>query len=279
MLLKTTIDKLITLALEEDITYLDVATDFTFDDSHSSSAKIIAKDDGVVCGSEIAARVFTLLDEGCKTQIIKKDGESVKTGDTILTVSGSTRTLLKGERTALNILGHLSGICSLTSSLVNAAREVNPSVMVVDTRKTTPMLRLFEKYAVLMGGGNNHRFNLSDGAMLKDTHIDALGGIESAVKAIKSKCGHMIKTEVEARNLDEVSQALNAGADVIMLDNMSIADMKTAVALVDGKAITEASGMITLEKIKEIAETGVDVISSGSMVYNAKRLDVSMKIV
>jgi len=279
MLLKTTIDKFITLALEEDITYLDVATDFTFDGAHSSSAKIIAKDDGVVCGGEIAARVFTLLDESCDAKILKQDGESVKSGETILSVSGSTKALLKGERTALNILGHLSGICSLTASLVEAAREVNPSVVVVDTRKTTPMLRVFEKYAVLMGGGNNHRFNLSDGAMLKDTHIDALGGIESAVRAIKLKCGHMIKTEVEARDLDEVSQALTAGADVIMLDNMSIADMKTAVALVDGKAITEASGNITLEKIKEIASAGVDVISSGSMVYNAKRLDVSMKIV
>ena len=279
MLLKTTIDKLITLALDEDITYLDVATDFTFDDTHSSSAKIIAKEDGVVCGSEIAARVFVLLDDGCDVQIIKQDGDSVKNGETIFTVSGSTKALLKGERTALNILGHLSGICSQTALLVGAAREVNPNVMVVDTRKTTPMLRVFEKYAVLAGGGHNHRFNLSDGAMLKDTHIDALGGIESAVKAIKSKCGHMIKTEVEARNLDEVSKALSVGADVIMLDNMSIADMKSAVALVEGKAITEASGLITLEKIKDIASSGVDVISSGAMVYNAKRLDVSMKIV
>ena len=279
VLLHNTIDKLIETALSEDITYLDIATDFTFDDGNRSTAQIIAKSDGVVCGGEISGRVFALLDGSCKADVRIKDGNAVKKGETILTVSGLTKALLKGERTALNILGHLSGIATQTSLFVNAAREVNPNVIVVDTRKTTPTLRVFEKYAVMTGGGRNHRFNLSDGAMLKDTHIDAFGGIENAARAIKSKCGHMIKIEVEARNLDEVKQAAASGADVIMLDNMSVSDMKAAVDFVDGRAITEASGNITLDGIAEIASTGVDIISSGSMVYNAKRLDVSMKIV
>jgi len=270
------VDDIIKKAISEDINYVDVTTDYLIDDNSETSAYFVAKDSGVVCGIEIAMRVFELLDSSVSYEILISDGSAVKKGDIIATMKGSAAALLKGERTALNLLQHLSGIATATNKCVKLCEGTNASV--AETRKTLPGLRALQKYAVTVGGGKNHRFNLSDAAMLKDNHIDACGGIENAVKKLRSKTGHMLKIEVEVRDFKELDLALKAGADVIMLDNMSCEQMTEAVKIIGGRAKTEASGNITLDNIAEVAKTGVDVISMGALTHSVKAFDISMKI-
>lgn len=276
MLNKFYIDSLIKTALLEDINYIDVSADILIPENQRNDSYFIAKDDGVLCGLDCAMRVFSLLDETFEFNALKKDGDTVKKGDIIVEFNGKTRELLKGERTALNIIQHMSGIATATSKAVELCNGTKASV--ADTRKTLPGLRALQKYAVACGGGRNHRFNLSDGAMLKDNHIDAGGGIIPAVETLRSKLGHMVKIEVETRNEDEVRQAVSAGADVIMLDNMTCEQMAKAVKIIDGKALTEASGNITLANIAEVAKTGVDIISLGALTHSVKAFDISMKM-
>lgn len=270
------IDDIIITALKEDINYIDVTTDYLIPDESVSEAYYVAKDDGVLCGIDIAERVFEILDEKIVFDKKISDGEKVKKGDIIAEMKGSTKTLLKGERTALNLLQHLSGIASATNRCVEKVKGTNAQI--TDTRKTLPGLRALQKYAVTVGGGKNHRFNLSDGAMLKDNHIDAGGGISSTVKTLRGKIGHMVKIEVEVRNLDELREAISAGADIIMLDNMSYDEMKEAVKINDGNKLLEASGNVTEENIRDVAETGVDIISLGALTHSVKCFDISMKI-
>mgnify|MGYP004648233015 FL=1 len=275
-LTSTYVDNIINTALAEDINYMDVTTDNLLSPEHTSSAYYIAKDSGVLCGIDIAKRVFELVGGNVDFETLIHDGEKVQKGDIIAKMKGSTVTLLKGERTALNILQHLSGIATATNKCAELIAGTNASV--TDTRKTLPGLRAMQKYAVTVGGGKNHRFNLSDGAMLKDNHIDAYGGITQAVTALRKKIGHMVKIEVEVRNLDELREALAVGCEVIMLDNMNCDEMKKAVEINNGKALLEASGNVTSENIRNIAETGVDIISLGALTHSVKCFDISMRI-
>ena len=270
------IDDIIKKAILEDINYIDAATDYLLDENAQTSAYFVSKDDGVLCGIDIAMRVFQLLDDKIEFTLHKRDGDEVSKGDLIAEMSGNAAALLKGERTALNILQHLSGIATATNACVKLV--VGTGASVAETRKTLPGLRALQKYAVTVGGGKNHRYNLSDAAMIKDNHIDACGGIKGAVSKFRSKAGHMIKVEVEVRNFDELYEALEAGADVIMLDNMNCEQMTEAVKIIDGRAKTEASGNITLNNIAEVAKTGVDVISLGALTHSVKAFDISMKI-
>lgn len=270
------IDKIITTALEEDIHYVDVTTDYLLDDSHTSEAYYLAKDSGVLCGIDIAKQVFELAGGNVEMKILKKDGETVEKGDILAMMKGSTRTLLKGERTALNILQHMSGIATATAECV--ALVAGTRAQITDTRKTLPGLRQLQKYAVTVGGGKNHRYNLSDGAMLKDNHIDAYGSITGAVQALRKKIGHMVKIELEVRTLAELEEALAAGVEIIMLDNMSCEEMRKAVAMTNGKVLLEASGNVTKENIRAVAETGVDIISLGALTHSVKCFDISMRI-
>ena len=269
------VDDIIKTALSEDINYIDSTTDLLIDPSDVSEAYFIAKAEGVVAGLDVALRVFELLDE--KVEITRRtaDGKEVKKGDIIAEFRGRTTALLKGERTALNLLQHMSGIATYTNKCVKLVNGTNASIC--DTRKTLPGLRPLQKYSVVMGGGKNHRYNLSDAAMLKDNHIDAYGGITPAVKALREKAGHMLKIEVETRSFEELNEALSVGADVIMLDNMSCADMKKAVEIAGGRAKLEASGNITMENIAEVAKTGVDIISLGALTHSVTAFDISMK--
>ncbi|HIZ20987.1 MAG TPA: carboxylating nicotinate-nucleotide diphosphorylase [Firmicutes bacterium] len=270
------VDDVIKTALNEDINYIDTTTDLMIPEDSRSAARFLAKAEGVLCGMDVALRVFALLDPTFRAAVYKKDGDRVRPGDVIAEVEGATRSLLKGERTALNLLQHLSGVATATDRCVQIVRGTRASI--ADTRKTLPGLRFLQKYAVTVGGGRNHRFNLSDGAMLKDNHIDAAGGITAAVRAIRGRLGHMVKLEVETRSLDEVREALAAGADVIMLDNMDCAAMAEAVRLADGRVPLEASGGITAETLRAVAETGVDIISIGALTHSVKALDISLKI-
>ena len=270
------VDDLIKAAIKEDIHYLDTTTDLMIPEESRSTARFMAKAEGVVCGLEVALRVFQLLDDSFTYQVRLPEGSEVKPGDIIAELEGRTRFLLKGERTALNLLQHMSGVATATRRAVKLVEGTPASI--TDTRKTLPGLRALQKYAVTVGGGKNHRFNLSDGAMLKDNHIDAAGGIPQAVAAIRDRLGHMVKLEVETRNLEEVWQALEAGADVIMMDNMDCAAMAEAVRLVDGRALLEASGGITDDTLRAVAETGVDIISIGALTHSVKAMDISMKI-
>ncbi|MDE6021099.1 MAG: carboxylating nicotinate-nucleotide diphosphorylase [Ruminococcus sp.] len=270
------IDKIITTALEEDIHYVDVASDYLLSDEHKTQAYYVAKDDGVLCGISIAKRVFELVGGEFEMEILINDGSRVKKGDIIARMNGQTKTLLKGERTALNILQHMSGIATATRRCVDLVEGTNAKI--TDTRKTLPGLRQLQKYAVTVGGGRNHRYNLSDGAMLKDNHIDAYGSITGAVNALREKIGHMVKIEVEVRNLEELREALDVKTEIIMLDNMSCEDMKKAVEITNGQALLEASGNVTEANIRSIAETGVDIISLGALTHSVKCFDISMKI-
>ena len=274
--LQMEIDSIIINAIKEDINYIDVTTDYLISDDSVSTAKFVAKDSGVLCGIDIALRVFTLLSDKTEFEIKRRDGDKVEKGDIIATITGKTKVLLKGERTALNLLQHLSGIATMTNRLVNLAEGTNATI--ADTRKTLPGLRSLQKYAVTVGGGKNHRYNLSDCAMLKDTHLDAYGSITNAVSALREKLGHTVMIEVETRNLEEVRKALNAGADIIMLDNMDCETMREAVKIVSGKAKLEASGNVTEETIVSIAKTGVDIISVGAITHSVKAFDISMRI-
>lgn len=270
------IDELIKKAITEDINYIDVSSAYLFGDDDRTEAYFVSKADGVLCGIEVALRVFSLLDNTLEYKLYKHDGDEIKTGDLIAEFSGKTLKLLEGERTALNLLQHMSGVASMTNAAVKAIEGTDSTI--ADTRKTLPGLRAIQKYAVTCGGGHNHRYNLSDAAMLKDNHIDAGGGITKTVKALRAKIGHTVKIEVETRTLDEVREAVAAGADIIMLDNMSLETMQEAVRIIDGKALTEASGNVTLENIKTVAEAGVNIISMGAITHSVKAFDISMRI-
>lgn len=276
MLNQMYVDNLIKTALLEDINYIDVTTDYLIDEDQEGAAQFLAKADGVLCGLDVALRVFELLQPDFKAEVFKKDGDVLEKGDIIAKVYGKTRTILKGERTALNLIQHMSGIATATNEAVKLVEGTKASI--VDTRKTLPGMRPLQKYAVTVGGGKNHRYNLSDAAMLKDNHVDAGGGITNAVKKLKSKLGHMTKVELEVRTLDELREALSVDVDVIMLDNMSNEMMAEAVKITDGKAILEASGGITAETLRGVAETGVDIISIGALTHSVKAFDISLKI-
>ncbi|WP_294408763.1 carboxylating nicotinate-nucleotide diphosphorylase [uncultured Ruminococcus sp.] len=275
-LMQFQIDDIIKAALLEDINYVDVTTDYLVDEDAVSTAKYVAKDEGILCGIDVAMRVFQLLDENVKTEILIHDGEKVQKGDIIAKITGSTRALLKGERTALNLVQHMSGIATATNKCVELVKGTKASI--ADTRKTLPGLRVIQKYAVTVGGGRNHRYNLSDCAMLKDTHLDAYGSMTGAVKALRERMGHTVKIEVEVSNLEQLNEALELGVEIIMLDNMSNADMAEAVKITNGRALLEASGNVTAETIRDIAETGVDIISLGALTHSVKAFDISMKI-
>ncbi|NLZ45186.1 MAG: carboxylating nicotinate-nucleotide diphosphorylase [Clostridiales bacterium] len=277
LLMQFQIDDIIKSALIEDINYIDVTTDYLIEEDSTSTAKYVAKDSGVLCGIDMAMRVFELLDKDFSARIFIKDGQAVEKGDVIAEFKGKTRALLKGERTALNIVQHLSGISTATNKCVELVAGTNTSI--AETRKTLPGLRAIQKYAVTVGGGKNHRYNLSDCAMLKDTHLDAYGSIANAVNALRSKMGHTTKIEVEVQNLEQLEEALEVGCEIIMLDNMTCEEMSKAVAITAGRAKLEASGNVTSKTIKEIAETGVDIISMGALTHSVKAFDISMKMI
>lgn len=270
------VDDVIKNAIKEDINYIDEATAFVIPEDSVTSARFVSKADGVLCGIEIAARVFTLLDPKVEVELLKKDGDEIKKGDLIARFKGKTQALLMGERTALNLVQHLSGVATQTHTAVKLTEGTGVSI--ADTRKTLPGLRAMQKYAVMCGGGKNHRFNLSDAAMLKDNHIDAGGGILKTVEKLRRHIGHTVKIEVETRTLDEVKEAVEANADIIMLDNMTADETAECVKYIDGRALTEASGNITLENIREKAQCGVDIISMGSLTHSVTAFDISMRI-
>lgn len=275
-LMQFQIDDIIKNALLEDINYVDVTTDYLVDDNSVSTAKYVSKDDGVLCGIDVALRVFDLLDDNMTHKVYIHDGQKVKKGDIIAEITGSTRALLKGERTALNLVQHMSGIATATNKCVELVKGTKASI--ADTRKTLPGLRVLQKYAVTVGGGRNHRYNLSDCAMLKDTHLDAYGSMTNAVNVLREKMGHTVKIEVEVSDFEQLKEALDLGVEVIMLDNMSNEDMAKAVEITDGRAKLEASGNVTAETISNIAKTGVDIISLGAITHSVKAFDISMKI-
>lgn len=276
-LMQFQIDDIIKTALLEDINYIDVTTDMLVSDDAVSTAKYVSKDEGVLCGIEVALRVFKLLDDRVSFRIFIHDGEVVQKGDIIAEITGPTRALLKGERTALNLVQHMSGIATATNKCVQLIAGTKASV--ADTRKTLPGLRAIQKYAVTVGGGKNHRYNLSDCAMLKDTHLDAYGSMTGAVNALREKVGHTVKIEVEVANMEMLKEALDLGVEIIMLDNMSNEEMAEAVKLTNGRALLEASGNVTEKTIRGIAETGVDIISLGALTHSVKAFDISMKMV
>lgn len=268
-------DKLIKSALAEDITSEDVSTNAIIRKYTKGTARLLCKQDGVICGLPVFERTFKLLDEGTQVVFYAQDGDRVKKGDLLAEVTGDIRVILSGERTALNYLQRMSGIATYTSQVVELLKGSKTKLL--DTRKTTPNMRVFEKYAVRVGGGNNHRYNLSDGVLLKDNHIGAAGSVTRAVQMAKEYAPFVRKIEVEVENLEMCREALDAGADIIMLDNMSVADMKEAVKMIGGRALTECSGNVTRENIKNIIETGVDFVSSGALTHSAPILDVSLK--
>ena len=273
--MKMQADQLIRMALQEDITSEDVSTNAVMPTATKGTVDLIAKEDGVVAGLDIYARVFTILDEKTEIDFYCKDGDEVKKGDLMATVTGDIRVLLSGERVALNYLQRMSGIATYTRQVAKLLEGSN--VTLLDTRKTTPNCRVFEKYAVRVGGGCNHRYNLSDGVLLKDNHIGAAGSVTKAVQMAKAYAPFVRKIEIEVETLDQVKEAVEAGADIIMLDNMTPEVMKQAVELIDGRAQTECSGNITKENIQKIREIGVDFVSSGALTHSAPILDISMK--
>ncbi|MGE5543804.1 MAG: carboxylating nicotinate-nucleotide diphosphorylase [Bacillota bacterium] len=271
------IDRIIRQALNEDIGHRDITTDNLIPPDHQSQGVFYVKQEGIVAGIQVAERVFQLLDPEIVFTVLKDDGEQVLEGEEIARISGKTRTLLTGERVALNFLQHMSGIATKTYDLVDRVRHF--PVKIVDTRKTIPGLRILEKYAVRVGGGHNHRFGLFDGVLIKDNHIRAAGGIAEAVHTIKHNISHLTRIEVEVENLEQLREALAAGADVILLDNMDPEIMKEAVRITGGRAILEASGGITQDNLVEIAKTGVDLISMGALTHSAVALDISFDII
>lgn len=272
---KKQIDKIVLNALEEDMPYGDVTTDNLIPEEDVTEAKFIAKADGVIAGTPVAARVFELIDSRISIEILKNDGDKVSKGDIIAILNGPTAGILKGERTALNLMQRLSGIATRTNVFTELVKDYKVSV--ADTRKTTPGLRYLEKYAVRCGGGRNHRYSLSDAVMLKDNHIAAGGGIIPAVAKVRANIPHTVKIEVEVEDMEMVRQAVESGADIIMLDNMNEAAMAEAVKYIDGRALVEASGDVTEERIRAIAETGVDIISIGRITHSVKALDISLR--
>lgn len=272
---KLNVDNLILMALQEDISSEDVTTNAIMREEKLGMAQLICKQNGVIAGLSVFQRVFELLDENTKVTMYCKDGDEVKNGDLLAEVTGDIRVLLSGERTALNYLQRMSGIASYTRTVSKMLEGSKTKLL--DTRKTTPNMRIFEKYAVKVGGGYNHRYNLSDGILIKDNHIGAAGGVKEAVMLAKEYAPFVRKIEVEVENLDMLKEALEAGADIIMLDNMTDDDMREAVRLTNGKAETECSGNITKENIARIIDIGVDYVSSGALTHSAPILDVSLK--
>lgn len=273
--MKLNADKLIMQALEEDITSEDVTTNAVMRHPQQGEVQLLCKQDGVIAGLDVFKRVFELLDETTQVVFYVKDGDAVKKGDLLAVVKGDIRVLLSGERTALNYLQRMSGIATYTRSIADLLKDSKTKLL--DTRKTTPNNRIFEKYAVKVGGGYNHRYNLSDGVLLKDNHIGAAGGVKEAVTMAKEYASFVRKIEVEVENLDMVREAVEAGADIIMLDNMTPEMMKEAVRIIDGRAETECSGNVTLENVARLTDIGVDYISSGALTHSAPILDVSLK--
>mgnify|MGYP002766024524 FL=1 len=274
-------DKFIKLALEEDISSEDVTTNSVMPDYKKGEVQLICKEDGIIAGLSVFERVFTMLDPATEVKYAEyngrpvKDGDKVTKGELLAVVTGDIRVLLSGERTALNYLQRMSGIATYTNKV--AALLEGTGIKLLDTRKTGPCMRIFEKYAVKVGGGNNHRYNLSDGVLLKDNHIDAAGGVKEAIMAAKEYAPFVRKIEVETENLDMVKEAVEAGADIIMLDNMSPEDMEEAVKYIDGRAETECSGNITKENIEKIKNIGIDYVSSGALTHSAPIMDLSLK--
>lgn len=273
--MKMQADKLIRMALQEDITSEDVSTNAVMRSAVKGTVDLIAKEDGIIAGLDVYARVFQILDEKTEISFNFKDGEAVKKGDLLGTVTGDIRVLLSGERVALNYLQRMSGIATYTKQVSKLLE--GSKVTLLDTRKTTPNCRVFEKYAVRIGGGCNHRYNLSDGVLLKDNHIGAAGSAAKAVAMAKEYAPFVRKIEIEVETMEQVKEAVEAGADIIMLDNMTPEMMKEAVELIAGRAQTECSGNITKENIAKILETGVDFVSSGALTHSAPILDISMK--
>ena len=273
--MKMQADKLICMALQEDITSEDVSTNAVMRSAVKGTVDLIAKEDGIIAGLDVYARVFQILDEKTEISFNFKDGDAVKKGDLLGTVTGDIRVLLSGERVALNYLQRMSGIATYTKQVSKLLE--GSKVTLLDTRKTTPNCRVFEKYAVRIGGGCNHRYNLSDGVLLKDNHIGAAGSVAKAVAMAKEYAPFVRKIEIEVETMDQVKEAVEAGADIIMLDNMTPEMMKEAVELIAGRAQTECSGNITKENIAKILETGVDFVSSGALTHSAPILDISMK--
>lgn len=274
-------DKFIKLALEEDISSEDVTTNSVMPDYKKGEVQLICKEDGIIAGLSVFERVFTMLDPATEVKYAEyngrpvKDGDKVTNGQLLAVVTGDIRVLLSGERTALNYLQRMSGIATYTNNV--AALLEGTGIKLLDTRKTGPCMRIFEKYAVKVGGGNNHRYNLSDGVLLKDNHIDAAGGVKEAIMAAKEYAPFVRKIEVETENLDMVKEAVEAGADIIMLDNMSPEQMEEAVKYIDGRAETECSGNITKENIEKIKNIGIDYVSSGALTHSAPIMDLSLK--
>lgn len=273
--MKLNADKLIMMALQEDITSEDVSTNAVMPKAQKGKVDLICKQDGIIAGLDVYARVFTLLDDSTEVEFFCKDGDEVKAGQLMGIVTGDIRVLLSGERVALNYLQRMSGIATYTHEVAELLKGSKTTLL--DTRKTTPNCRIFEKYAVRVGGGSNHRCNLSDGVLLKDNHIGAAGSITNAVRMAKEYAPFVRKIEVEVETLDQVKEAVEAGADIIMLDNMTTDQMRAAIDLIDGRAETECSGNVTKENIERLISLGVDYISSGALTHSSPIMDISMK--
>ena len=273
--MKLNADKLIMMALQEDITSEDVSTNAVMPKAQKGKVDLICKQDGIIAGLDVYARVFTLLDDSTEVEFFCKDGDEVKAGQLMGAVTGDIRVLLSGERVALNYLQRMSGIATYTHEVAELLKGSKTTLL--DTRKTTPNCRIFEKYAVRVGGGSNHRYNLSDGVLLKDNHIGAAGSITNAVRMAKEYAPFVRKIEVEVETLDQVKEAVEAGADIIMLDNMTTDQMRAAIDLIDGRAETECSGNVTKENIERLISLGVDYISSGALTHSSPIMDISMK--
>lgn len=273
--MKLNADKLIMMALQEDITSEDVSTNAVMPKAQKGKVDLICKQDGIIAGLDVYARVFTLLDDSTEVKFFCKDGDEVKAGQLMGVVTGDIRVLLSGERVALNYLQRMSGIATYTHEVAELLKGSKTTLL--DTRKTTPNCRIFEKYAVRVGGGSNHRYNLSDGVLLKDNHIGAAGSITNAVRMAKEYAPFVRKIEVEVETLDQVKEAVEAGADIIMLDNMTTDQMRAAIDLIDGRAETECSGNVTKENIERLISLGVDYISSGALTHSSPIMDISMK--
>lgn len=273
--MKLNADKLIMMALQEDITSEDVSTNAVMPKAQKGKVDLICKQDGIIAGLDVYARVFTLLDDSTEVEFFCKDGDEVKAGQLMGIVTGDIRVLLSGERVALNYLQRMSGIATYTHEVAGLLKGSKTTLL--DTRKTTPNCRIFEKYAVRVGGGSNHRYNLSDGVLLKDNHIGAAGSISNAVRMAKEYAPFVRKIEVEVETLDQVKEAVEAGADIIMLDNMTTDQMRAAIDLIDGRAETECSGNVTKENIERLISLGVDYISSGALTHSSPIMDISMK--
>lgn len=278
MIDKLTLDKIILNALEEDLGWGDVTTDSTVPEGTTIEGKFIAKAEGIICGVDVCRRVFQLVDGSIEFQALVRDGHRVSKGDVIATISGNARSILKGERTALNLFQRMSGIATMTDRYVSSVAGYKARI--TDTRKTVPGLRLLDKYSVKVGGGFNHRYNLSDMVLIKDNHIRAAGGITPAVEAAKRSVSHAVKIEVEVESIKELMEAIDAGADIVMLDNMSLDMMKEAVSIAKRRVLLEASGNMSLEgerNVRAVAATGVDIISVGALTNSVDALDISLR--